>query len=81
MKKTISFILILACLVTSLAVVANASGTGVGVYINNTQFTGNVRIKDSTTFVGIRRFATSMYSDAKVTYNYSTIMCSTSTEK
>lgn len=72
MKKTISFILILACLVTSLAVVANASGTGVGVYINNTQFTGNVRIKDSTTFVGIRRFATSMYSDAKVTYNYST---------
>lgn len=72
MKKTISFILILACLITSLAVVANASGAGVGVYINNTQFTGNIRIKDSTTFVGIRRFATSMYPDAKVTYNYST---------
>lgn len=81
MKKTISFILILACLVASLAVVANASGTGVGVYINNTQFTGNVRIKDSTTFVGIRRFATSMYSDAKVTYNYSTRTLTVQTSK
>ncbi len=72
LKKTVSFVLLFSLLVCAFAFTANASSQSVGVYIDNSQFSGNVAIKDNTTFVGVRKFATSMDSSAKVTYNYST---------
>ena len=56
----------------TVVVSASDSKSWVGVYINNSEFTGSVQVKDQTTFVGIRKFATAMDYGAKVTYNYST---------
>ncbi|MBP3496095.1 MAG: cell wall hydrolase [Clostridia bacterium] len=72
MKKALSFVLLFSLLACALAFSVNATGQSVGVFIDNSQFNGNVTIKDNTTFVGVRKFATSMDSSAKVTYNYST---------
>ncbi len=72
LKKALSFVLLFSLLACALAFSVNATGQSVGVFIDNSQFNGNVTIKDNTTFVGVRKFATSMNSSAKVTYNYST---------
>ena len=72
MKKALSIFIILVIVATCLSTSVSASSSWVSVSIENSRFTGGVVVKDSTTFVGIRKFATSMYSDAKVTYNYST---------
>ena len=72
LKKALSFVLLFSLLACALAFSVNATGQSVGVFIDNSQFNGNVTIKDNTTFVGVRKFATSMDSSAKVTYNYST---------
>lgn len=53
----------------------------VGVYIDNQRFWGGVSVKDNTTFVAIRKFATSMDSTASVKYNYSTRTLTVSTSK
>ncbi|MBQ8546390.1 MAG: cell wall hydrolase [Clostridia bacterium] len=72
MKRTLSFIFIFAFMVTAFSVVAGASTkSAVGIYIDGQAFTTNVQIKDSTTFVGVRKFANTIDSSAKVTYNYS----------
>ena len=72
MKKTLSFVFVFILLISSLAITVNATGgSSVGVYINNQEFSGNVRVQDGTTFVAVRKFATTMDSSAKVTYNYS----------
>ena len=81
MKKALSVVLLILIVSASLSVVASASGSWVGVYINDNQFTGNVQVKDQTTFVGIRKFATAMDSSAKVTYNYSTRTLTVQTSK
>ncbi len=72
MKKTISFIIAFTLIVSAFSIVAGASSKSfVGVFVNGQEFAGNVQIKDETTFVGIRKFASTMDSSAKVTYNYS----------
>lgn len=53
----------------------------VGVFINNERFWGGVTVKDNTTFVGIRKFSTAMYPNAKVSYDYSTRTLTVSTDK
>ena len=83
MEKALSILLLILLISASLSVVASASSTNswVGVYINDNRFTGNVQVKDQTTFVGIRKFATSMDSSARVTYNYSTRTLTVQTSK
>lgn len=73
MKKALSFALILAIVLTSLALTVSATEQSwVRVNIDGAQFNGGVIVKDNTTFVGIRKFTTSMYQNARVTYNYRT---------
>ena len=73
MKKALSFVLIFVFVASFSAVTIKAtSGSFVDVYINGYEFQGNVTVKDSTTFVGIRRFANSVDPNASVKYNYST---------
>ncbi len=72
LKKALSFVLLFSLLACALAFSVNATGQSARVFIDNSQFSGNVAIKDNTTFVGVRKFATSIDSSAKVTYNYST---------
>lgn len=73
LKKLLSFVFAIALLSSLLALSASASSSSwVSVYIDNQQFTGGIEVTDNTTFVGIRKFSTSMYSNAKVTYNSST---------
>jgi N-acetylmuramoyl-L-alanine amidase len=55
--------------------------SSVGVFINNQQFNGGVTVKDATTFVGIRKFASAMYPNASVSYNYSTRTLTVKTDK
>lgn len=73
LKKVLSFVFVIALLSSLLAMSSSASSTSwVSVYIDNEQFTGGIEVTDNTTFVGIRKFSTSMYKNAKVTYNSST---------
>lgn len=73
LKKVLSFVFVIALLSSLLAVSSSASSTSwVSVYIDNEQFTGGIEVTDNTTFVGIRKFSTSMYKNAKVTYNSTT---------
>ena len=71
MKRIISTLLLASLLITAFVINASASG-GVQVYIGDKAFTGQVQVKDGTTYVGIRKFATDISPDAKVSYNYST---------
>ncbi len=71
MKRIISTLLLASLLLSVFVMNVSASG-GVQVYIGDNQFTGQVQVKDGTTYVGIRKFATSMSADAKVSYDYST---------
>lgn len=73
LKKVLSFVFVIALLSSLLAVSASASSASwVSVYINNQEFAGGIDVKDNTTFVGVRKFSTSMDKNAKVTYNSST---------
>ena len=73
LKKVLSFVFVIALLSSLLAMSSSASSTSwVSVYIDNEQFTGGIEVTDNTTFVGIRKFSTSMYKNAKVTYNSTT---------
>ena len=72
LRKTLSFAFILLLLLSVFPLTAFATNrASVGVYINNQHFTGNVQIKDETTFVAVRQFSNTMDPSAKVTYNYS----------
>lgn len=73
LKKVLSFVFVIALLSSLLAMSSSASSTSwVSIYIDNEQFTGGIEVTDNTTFVGIRKFSTSMYKNAKVTYNSTT---------
>jgi len=84
MKRAISFSLVFMLLLSCFSMTAFASPeprASVGIYINEEAFWGGVQIKDATTFVGIRKFSTSMDSRASVKYNYSTRTLTVSTDK
>ena len=69
-KKIISFVFIFAMVIScfSMMSMASASSYGPNVNIDGSSFTGEINVRDNTTFVGIRKFSTSMYWNAKVTY-------------
>lgn len=84
MKKALSFSLVFMLLLSCFSMTAFASAeprASVGVYINEQAFWGGVQIKDATTFVGIRKFATAMDSNAKVSYNSSTRTLTVSSDR
>ena len=82
MKKALSLILIFVFVASfSIMTIEATGGSFVGVYINGSEFTGNVRVKDSTTFVGIRRFANTVDPSANVSYNYQTRTLTISSSK
>lgn len=69
-------------MVSALSVSVSATGgSSVGVYINNQEFTGNVRVQNGDTFVAVRKFANTMDSSAKVTYSYSSRALTISSSK
>ena len=69
-KRIVSFVFIFVMLVSCFSMMsfASASGYRPGVNIDGSDFTGEVEVKNNTTFVGIRKFSTAMKWDAKVTY-------------
>ena len=72
MKKrilTLSILVIIVISSLSLTSFAAPNSYGVGVNINGSAFNGEIDVKNYTTFVGIRKFATAMYSNANVSYN------------
>lgn len=81
MKRTISVLLICLSVFSVFSISASASSAGVKVYIGNTEFTGGVQVRDYTTYVGIRKFATAMDASAKVSYDYSTKTLTVTTSK
>ena len=84
MKRALTFSLIFVLLLSCMSMTAFAAQeprASVGVYINNQRFWGGVTVKDATTFVGIRKFASTMDPYASVKYNYSTRTLTVSTNK
>ena len=83
MRKATSFVLLMTLLLSCFAMMSFTSEakSSVGVFINNQQFNGGVTVKDATTFVGIRKFASAMYPSASVSYNYSTRTLTVKTDK
>ena len=71
MKRAVSFAVFLCMLIGLMAFPLNASG-GVSIIIDGDRYYGNVQVQYNTTYVGIRKFSTTMYPDAKVTYSSST---------
>lgn len=71
MKKLIAILLLSVSLFSVFAISASAS-SGVSVYIGGEKFNGNVQVSNNTTYVGIKKFATSIDSSAKSSYNSST---------
>ena len=59
----------------------SASSYGPNVNIDGSPFTGEINVRDNTTFVGIRKFSTSMYWNAKVSYNSATRTITVKTDK
>ena len=82
-KRIISFMFIFALLVSCFSMMsfASASGFRPGVSINGSAFTGEVEVKNNTTFVGIRKFSTAMKWDANVSYNSATRTLTVKTDK
>lgn len=70
-KRILTFSVLLVIVISSLSLVSYASPNsyGIGVSIEGNAFTGGIDVKNSTTFVGIRKFATAMDYSASVTYN------------
>lgn len=84
MKKrilTLSLMLVIVIFSLSQAALASPNSQGIGVRIEGNAFTGEVDVRNYTTFVGIRKFATSMYSNAQVTYNSYTKTLTVKTDK
>ena len=73
------FALLVSCF--SMMSFASASGFRPGVSINGSAFTGEVEVKNNTTFVGIRKFSTAMKWDANVSYNSATRTLTVKTDK
>ena len=69
--------------ISSLSLIASAAPNsyGIGVNIEGRSFDGGIDVRNYTTFVGIRKFSTAMYSDASVTYNTYTKTLTVKTDK
>ena len=81
-KKIVTVILMLLLVVSALSMSAFATKSyGVGVNIDGSAFTGEIDIRDNTTFVGIRKFSTAMYWNANVSYNSYTKTLTVKTDK
>ncbi len=82
-KKIISFVFIFVMVIScfSMMSMASASSYGPNVNIDGSSFTGEINVRDNTTFVGIRKFSTAMYWNAKVSYNSSTRTITVTTDK
>ncbi|MBO5379757.1 MAG: cell wall hydrolase [Clostridia bacterium] len=82
MKKTLSFVLIFVFVASfSIISIGATGGSFVGVYINGSEFSGRVQVKDATTFVGVRRFANEVDPSASVKYSYQTRTLTISSSK
>lgn len=70
-KRILTLSLLLVIVISSLSItsVASPNSYGVGVNIDGYAFSGEIDVRNSTTFVGIRKFANAMDSSARVTYN------------
>ncbi len=68
MKKFIVALLVALSLL-SLMPQTVAASSYVNVTVDGTPFSGSVQVKNNTTYVGIRRFATDLEPSASVTYN------------
>ncbi|MBR7100993.1 MAG: cell wall hydrolase [Clostridia bacterium] len=68
MKRTVALFLLTAILLSVFIVPASAASSWVSVYIDGEKYDGITQVKNNTTYVGIRKFATDMDKDAKVTY-------------
>jgi N-acetylmuramoyl-L-alanine amidase len=81
-KKIATVILMLLLVVSALSMSAFATKSyGVGVNIDGSAFTGEIDVRDNTTFVGIRKFSTAMYWNANVSYNSYTKTLTVKTDK
>jgi N-acetylmuramoyl-L-alanine amidase len=70
-KRILTLSLLLVIVISSLSLTSFASPNsyGVGVNIEGNAFGGEIDVRNSTTFVGIRKFANAMDSSASVSYN------------
>lgn len=68
LKKLIAVFLVAIALISAMPVYATAASY-VKVYIDGSPFSGDIQVKNQTTYVGIRKFATDMDASASVTYN------------
>ena len=71
LKKLIPCLLCTLSLFFAMSLVTAASSY-VNVTIDGTPFSGSVQVKNSTTYVGIRKFSTELDSSASVTYSADT---------
>ena len=70
LKKITAIILIFFTLISVFSISANAASY-VKVYIDNAPFSGDIQVRNQTTYVEVRKFATQIIPSASVTYNSS----------
>ena len=71
MKKFLLLLLLTLTLISMIPLTATAA-QNVRVTIDGAPFSGSVEVKNNTTYVGVRRFATDLDPTATVTYNSNT---------
>ena len=71
LKKILAVFFVAVMLLAALPISASAASS-VQVRIDGEAFSGSVQVRNATTYVGIRRFATDMDPSARVTYSSST---------
>jgi len=71
LKKFTAALLVALSLLTLLSLTASATSY-VKVTVDGEPFSGSVQVKNNTTYVGIRKFATDLDPSASVTYNSAT---------
>ncbi len=80
LKKFIAIFLVAVALL-SIAPITATAASYVKVHIDGVPFSGDIQVKNQTTYVGIRKFATDMEPTASVTYNSSAKTLSVKTGK
>jgi len=70
LKKFIA-VVFAAVMILSVIPISASAASYIKVRIDGAPFSGDVQVRNNTTYVGIRRFATDMDSSASVTYNSS----------
>lgn len=67
-KRIIGFALLIICLIINLLIPSSAEGK-VKVYIDGKEFTGEIQVRNQTTYVDIVEFTLQMYPDAYANYD------------